>query len=127
MSHCKQDIIKNANHAHLSRYNSKSTSASKPTGATDALLQLLNLLNLGSDDPLKDQLGNPVTLLNFVVRVGVVEEQDLDLAAVISVDDARTGVNEVLGRKARPRRNTAVYTPPEAVSLHLVKEFASTE
>lgn len=88
---------------------SKSTRAPKPAGTTNTLLQLLDLLDLGGDDSLQHQLGNPVALLHLVVRVGMVEEQDLDLSAVISVDDARAGVDEVLGGEARSGGNSAVY------------------
>lgn len=114
----KQNMVKNANHVHLPRCSPKSTSASKSASATDALLQLLHLLDLGSDDPLKDQLGNPVPLLNLVVGVRVVEEQNLDLAAVVGVDNARTGVDEVLGSEARPRRNPAVYAPQKSLATN---------
>lgn len=113
----KQDMLKNASHVHLPRCDPNSTSASKSASATNALLQLLDLLDLRSDDPLKDELGNPVPLLNLVIRVRVVEQQDLDLATVVGVDDARPGVDEVLGREARPRRNTAVYTHTQKPSV----------
>lgn len=39
----------------------------------------------------------------------MVEEKDLDLAAVISVDDAGTGVDKMLGGEARSGGDSAVY------------------
>jgi hypothetical protein len=38
----------------------------------------------------------------------VVEQKNLEGSAVVSVDDARTSVDEVLGREARAGSNTAV-------------------
>ena len=97
---------------------SKSTCAPKPSSTTNTLLQLLDLLDFGGDDALQHQLGNPVSLFHLVIRVGMVEEQDLDLAAVIGVDDTRTGVDKVLGGKARSGRNPAVYPNEERRLAH---------
>ena len=52
--------------------------------------------NLGGVDALNHQLGDPVALGNREVGIGMVEEQHLDLAAVVSVDDASTRVDEML-------------------------------
>lgn len=94
----------------------KSTRAAESASTTNTLLQLLDFLDLGSDDALQHQLGNPVPLLHFVVCIGMVEEQDLDLAAVISVDDSRPGVDKVFGREARPGSNSAIYGQREVLA-----------
>lgn len=86
--------------------------AAKATGATDTLLELLHLLHLGGDDALEDELRDAVALLDLVVGVGVVEQQHLDLAAVVGVNDARASVDEVLGGEARSGSDTAVYSFP---------------
>jgi hypothetical protein len=86
----------------------RSARAAKPAGAPHALLELLHLDDIGRVDALEDELGNAVALLDLVVRLGVVEEQHLHLAAVVGVDDARARVDEVLGRKAGAGSNTAV-------------------
>ena len=59
---------------------------------------------------LQHELGNPVSLLHLKVRVGMVEEKDLDLAAVISVDDAGTGVDKMLRGETRSGGDSAVYS-----------------
>lgn len=38
----------------------------------------------------------------------MVEQQHLDRATVVGIDDARAGINEVLGGKAGARRDAAV-------------------
>ena len=68
-----------------------------------------NMSRLSSDDvllrkwawpySLKDQLRDPISFLDLEVGLGVVEQQDLNLATVVRIDDAGAGVNEVLGRK----------------------------
>lgn len=83
-------------------------SAAEAAGATHALLELLYLDDLGGEDALDDKLGDTVTLSDLEVGVGVVEEEDLDLAAVVRVDYAGTGVDEVLGGETGARGNAAV-------------------
>jgi hypothetical protein len=85
-----------------------STSASKAAGTPHALRKLLYLDDFGGEDALQDELGDTVALLDLEVGLGVVEEEHLDLASVISVNDAGASVNEVLGREARTWRNAAV-------------------
>lgn len=82
--------------------------AAKPARTTHALLQLLDLLDLGRHDALQHELRDAVALLDGVVGVGVVEQQHLDLAAVVGVDDARARVDEVLRGEAGARRDAAV-------------------
>ena len=89
----------------------RSSGAPEPAGTADTLLQHLDLLDLGRDNPLEHQLCDPVPLLDLVVGVGVVEEQHLDLAAVVGVDDARARVDEVLRGEAGAGGDPAVYTP----------------
>jgi hypothetical protein len=73
------------------------TSASEPTSTSNTLLELLDLNNLGCVDALEDKLGNAVTLLDLKVGLIVVEKKNLDLSAVIGINDTSTGVDEVLG------------------------------
>lgn len=88
---------------------SATASASEATGTTHALLELLHLDNLGRVDALNDELGDAVTLLDLEVGVGVVEQQDLDLTAVVGINDAGAGVDEVFGRETGAGCDTTVY------------------
>jgi len=87
---------------------STNTSAAEPARAAHALLELLHLEHLGRVDALEHQLRDPVALLDGEIGVRVVEEEDLDLAAVVGVDDARARVDEVFGRQAGARGDAAV-------------------
>lgn len=69
----------------------------EPAGATHALVELLDLDHGRRVDALDDELGDAVALLHLVVGLAVVEQQHLDVAAVVGVDDARARVDEVLG------------------------------
>lgn len=75
-------------------------SAAKAANASYALLQLLHLDDLGGIDALQDKLRDAVALLDLKVGLGMVEEQHLDFAAVVGIDDASAGVNEVLRGEA---------------------------
>jgi hypothetical protein len=57
----------------------------------------LNLDDFRGVDALQDKLSNAVALLDLEVGLVVVEKQDLDLAAVIGVNDTCAGIDEVLG------------------------------
>ena len=65
-------------------------------------VQVLDLRNLRRGDALEDELSDAVTLLHLEVLLAVVEQDDADVAAVIVVDDARAGVDEVLPRESGP-------------------------
>lgn len=84
------------------------TSASETTSSPHALCQLLHLDNLGGVNTLKDQLGDAVALLDFVVGLGVVEQKYLDLATVIGVNHTSASVDEVLRGKAGSRCDATV-------------------
>lgn len=71
--------------------------APKPPRPPHTLLQLLHLQHLGRVNPLDHELGDAVALGDSEIHVRVVEQQDLDLAAVVGVDDAGARVDEVLG------------------------------
>lgn len=73
----------------------EATGGPEAAGAAHALLQLGNLDNLGRVDALEHELGDAVALGDGEIGLGVVEEQDLDLATVVGVDDARAGIDEV--------------------------------
>ena len=90
------------------RPSTESTCAPEAASAADALLELLNLDNLGGVDALNDELRDAVALLDLEVGVGMVEEQNLDGAAVVGVDHAGARVDEVLGCQTRARRDAAV-------------------
>lgn len=92
-----------------SRLFSGDSGAAKAAGAAHALLQVSDLDNVGSIDALKDELSYAVSLCDGEIGIGVVEEQDLDLTTVVSVDDAGARVNEVLGRQAGARSDTAIW------------------
>jgi hypothetical protein len=57
----------------------------------------LNLDDFRGVDAFQDKLGDAVALLDLEVGLVVVEKQDLDLAAVIGVNDTCAGIDEVLG------------------------------
>jgi len=80
----------------------------KPAGTADTLLQLRHLNHIRRVDALQHELGNPIALLNSEIGVGVVEQQHLDGAAVIGVDDPRARVDEVLGGETGARCDTAI-------------------
>jgi hypothetical protein len=50
-------------------------------------------------------------LLDDKVHVAVVEQQDLDLASVVGIDDARAGVDEILRSEPGPWGNATVWLP----------------
>ena len=80
----------------------------KPTRSSHTLLQILHLHNLRRVYPLQHQLRNPVSLLNLEIHLAMVKQQNLHLTPIIRVNHAGARVDEVLGRKARPRRHTTV-------------------
>ena len=55
-----------------------------------------------------DELGHPVAGLDGKVRLGVVEHDHADVAAVVLVHHAGADVDVVLPGQAGPRRNAAV-------------------
>ena len=81
---------------HLLTRRSVLASAAEATRAAHALLQLLDFSNFGSVDPLEHQLRDAVAFFDLVICLGMVEEEYLDLAPVVGVDDTGTGVDEVL-------------------------------
>lgn len=95
-------------HVSVSISLSVRTSATEATSAPDALLELLYFNNLRSVDAFDDQLCDAVALPDFEIGLGVVEEQNLDLATVIGIDHASAGVDEVLGGKTGARSDTAI-------------------
>lgn len=46
--------------------------------------------------------------LTFEVEMGVIEEENLNLASVVGVDDASAGIDEVLGCKPAARGYTSI-------------------
>ena len=83
--------------------------AAEPPCAADAVLELGDLDHLRRPDALQHELRDAVALPDNKVRGRVVEEQDLDGAAVVGVDDPGARVDEVFGREARSRRDSAVF------------------
>jgi hypothetical protein len=63
----------------------------------------VDLLDLAHLDLFEDKLGDPVALGDGIVDGGVVEEEDEEGAAVVSVDDARTGLDGVFGGYKREK------------------------
>jgi hypothetical protein len=84
------------------------TSAAEAASASNTLLEFLNLDNLGGVDALQNKLSNAVALLHLKVGFVMVEKQDLDLTAVIGIDDTSACVNEMLGSEAGSRGNASI-------------------
>lgn len=81
----------------LGQLGGEAAGGAEAAGAAHALLEFRDLHHLGGVDALDDELGHAVALGHLEFGLGVVEQQDLDLAAVVGVDDAGARVDEVLG------------------------------
>lgn len=81
---------------------------SKASSPADTFLQFFHHLHVRRVYPLNDQLCHPIPFFDLEIRLRVVKEQDLDLPSIIRVNDSRPGVDEVLGREARPRCYAAI-------------------
>ena len=90
------------NRRRLSLLGLESTRGSESSRTPVRGVQVLHLHNLRRGDALEDELSDAVTLLHLEVLLAVVEQDDADVAAVIVVDDARAGVDEVLPRESGP-------------------------
>lgn len=86
----------------------EATRGAKPASAADAVLQLCDLDHVGRVDALEHELRDAVALGDGEVGVRVVEQENLDLAAVVGVDDARAGVDVVLAGEAGAGGDAAV-------------------
>lgn len=75
----------------------ETSSTTESASTTDALFEFLYDNHIRGIDPLNDELRNAVTLLDREVGVAEVEEDDLDLASVVGINDTSTGVNAMLG------------------------------
>ena len=96
------------NRRRLSLLGLESTRGSESSRTPVRGVQVLHLHNLRRGDALEDELSDAVTLLHLKVLLAVVEQDDADVAAVIVVDDARAGVDEVLPRESGPRGDARV-------------------
>ena len=56
----------------------------------------------------------------FKVDIAMVEQEDLDLASIIGVNDSGTGIDEILHRKSASRSNAAVCCAERSVRRELV-------
>lgn len=74
--------------------------ATKAAHSPDALFQLLDLHHLWGIDALQNQLRNTIALLDVKARLSMVEQQNLDFAAIIGVDDTSAGIDKVLRGEA---------------------------
>jgi len=92
----------------ITRGKSVCACAAESSSAPNALLKLLHLDYLRRIDALEYELCDAVALAHGEVGIAVVEQQHLDLAAVVGVNDARARVDEVLGCEAGARGNAAV-------------------
>ena len=61
--------------------------------------------------PLQNQLGNTITRLDWEIDVRVIEQEHLDLSAVVGINDTSTSVDEVLSSKTTTGSNAAVCIP----------------
>lgn len=82
--------------------------AAEAAGAAHAFFELGDLNDLGRVDALDDELGHAVALCHGEVSVGMVEQEHLDLAPVVGVDDASARVDEVFGGEAATGGDTTV-------------------
>lgn len=82
--------------------------ATESTSAAYTLLELSDLDNFRGIDAFDDELSNTVTFGDSEVGVVVVEEEDLDLAAVVGVNDTSAGVDEMLACQAGAGGDTAI-------------------
>jgi hypothetical protein len=82
--------------------------AAKATSTPLTLIKLLHFHNFRSVDALEHKLGNAVALLDLEVGLAMVEQKDLDRAAVVGINDTGSCIDEVLGSETRTRGNAAV-------------------
>lgn len=87
----------------------ESSRTPEAAGSSHTRLKLLHDDNFGRVDALDDELGNSITLLDGKIGIAQVEQDDLDLATVVSVDDASARVNAVLGGEAGAGGYAAVF------------------
>lgn len=73
--------------------------------------------------PFHNQLSNAIPLLNREINLGEVKQQHLDFTAVVSVDDARARVNEVLRREAAAGGDAAVCLIELVSPLDILQYF----
>ena len=83
--------------------------AAKATHTPNTLLQLLHLNNFRIPDSLNDKLSDAISLLHLEVLLAVIEEKNLYLATVVGIDNTSPGIDEILGRKAGSRSNSAIF------------------
>ena len=58
--------------------------------------------------PLKHKLGDPIALLDLEADVAEIEEQDLERAAIVGVDDASANIDAVFRGEAGAGCDAAV-------------------
>ena len=107
----KSYLCHKRNHSSKATIRSLLTSTSKPPSTSNALLQFLDLNHFRCIDPLQYQLCHTVSLLDLEILLAVVEQQNLDLATIIRVNDSSTSINHMLGSQTRARCNMAICTP----------------
>lgn len=70
----------------------------KTSSTTNTIWKLSDNSDFWGIDPLDDQLCNSVTVLDSKVLLAEIEQQHLEWATVIFVNDTGTDINRVLGR-----------------------------
>jgi hypothetical protein len=99
--------------SHGSQWTSQTSaiaaSAPKPAFASDSIGQLLHHDDIGRVDALDDELRDSVPLLDGKIGVAKVEQNDLERAAVVGVDDAGASVDAVLCGEAGAWGDPPVY------------------
>ena len=82
---------------------------SEATSSSFSLAELCNLHQISWCILLNDQLGHTISLFDLeVICLAQIEEQDLDLAPVVAIDDASAHIDAVPDSKAAPRSYPAV-------------------
>src|SRR2546423_14830767 len=71
---------------------------SKSTNTPLSVTQTLNLNNRRCINLLQHELCNPISLGDLKVHIRVIEQQNLQWAAIVFVNDTGTRINEVLDR-----------------------------
>jgi len=89
------------------------TWCSSPSGAiasiaTNSLVEIIDNQDLRRLNLLEDELCDTHTFLHLELGIGVVEENDANIAPVIRVYDSSSHINMVLPCQARARSHTPI-------------------
>jgi hypothetical protein len=80
--------------------NAKPTCAPEASITTDTLLEFSDNDYIRRMDALDDQLGDAIAFFDREVGVAEVEQNHLDFASIVDINDSSTYIDAVLGSKA---------------------------